>query len=180
MNNYYIALIRGINVGPSKRVAMADLKKLIESIGGSAVKTILNSGNAVFQASDTTAISLSECIQTELPLQTGVSAKVTVLTKDELETILGVQPFGEVVTDFSKLMVSVLMDPKDVALLQPFENKKWTPEAFAIGTRVAYNWCPEGVLSSKGLIAMNKVLGERITARNWATLLKLKVALDQM
>ena len=44
----HIALLRGINVGNAKRIAMADLKAVVESLGGTGVKTLLNSGNVVF------------------------------------------------------------------------------------------------------------------------------------
>jgi uncharacterized protein (DUF1697 family) len=44
----YIALIRGINVGRAKRVAMADLRKLVEELGYDDVRSVLNSGNVVF------------------------------------------------------------------------------------------------------------------------------------
>src|ERR1043165_6840469 len=44
----YVALFRGINVGKAKRIAMADLRKLLEKLGYTAVATLLNSGNAIF------------------------------------------------------------------------------------------------------------------------------------
>src|SRR5260221_8591893 len=43
-----LGLIRGINVGTAKRVAMADLKIGIEAFGYTGVQTLLNSGNVVF------------------------------------------------------------------------------------------------------------------------------------
>ena len=43
-----VALIRGINVGRAKRVAMADLRALVEGLGYRDVDTLLNSGNVVF------------------------------------------------------------------------------------------------------------------------------------
>ena len=45
-----IALLRGINVGRAKRIAMADLRTLVEELGFRNVKTLLNSGNVVFDA----------------------------------------------------------------------------------------------------------------------------------
>src|ERR1700744_4210713 len=53
----YIALLRGINVGKAKRVPMADLRALMESLGYAGVRTLLNSGNAVFDAKAGTAAS---------------------------------------------------------------------------------------------------------------------------
>lgn len=45
-----IALIRGINVGKAKRIAMSDLRELCTNLGFTDVKTLLNSGNVVFNA----------------------------------------------------------------------------------------------------------------------------------
>jgi uncharacterized protein (DUF1697 family) len=45
---YQVALLRGINVGRAKRVAMADLRALVESLGYGDARTLLNSGNVVF------------------------------------------------------------------------------------------------------------------------------------
>lgn len=43
----YVALMRGIDVGRAKRVAMSDLRELLEGLGYGAVRTLLNCGNSV-------------------------------------------------------------------------------------------------------------------------------------
>ena len=55
-----IALIRGINVGTAKRVAMADLRKMLAGLGYSDVRTLLNSGNAVFTTTDSSSAVTAE------------------------------------------------------------------------------------------------------------------------
>ena len=50
MSGCYVALLRGINVGRAKRVAMADLRALFEQLGFGDVRTLLNSGNVGFRA----------------------------------------------------------------------------------------------------------------------------------
>lgn len=50
MEDSYVALVRGINVGRAKRVAMADLRALVERLGYRDVRTVLNSGNVIFGA----------------------------------------------------------------------------------------------------------------------------------
>ena len=45
-----VALLRGVNVGAAKRVAMADLRALVEGLGYGGVRTLLNSGNVVYDA----------------------------------------------------------------------------------------------------------------------------------
>jgi uncharacterized protein (DUF1697 family) len=44
-----VALLRGVNnIGAANRVAMADLRALVEDLGFRDVRTLLNSGNVVF------------------------------------------------------------------------------------------------------------------------------------
>jgi uncharacterized protein (DUF1697 family) len=43
MSDRRVAFLRGINVGTAKRIAMADLRELFESLGHDAVRTVLNS-----------------------------------------------------------------------------------------------------------------------------------------
>jgi hypothetical protein len=45
-----VALLRGINVGRAKRLGMAELREVVESLGHTNVRTLLNSGNVVFDA----------------------------------------------------------------------------------------------------------------------------------
>jgi len=141
----HVALIRGINVGRAKRVAMADLRALVLSLGYTDVRTVLNSGNVVFtgpRASPGTAAA------TDNPL-------------------LGVAD------NPSRLLVAVLANPADRSRLKQLVQQDWAPDALAIGARVAYLWCPEGVLASRLWKAVGRVLGDAVTTRNWATVTRL-------
>src|SRR5207245_7085563 len=67
----------------------------------------------------------------------------------------------------SDLLVAFLRDPSDRRKLEPLTKQHWAPEVLALGTRVAYLWCPEGILASRLAEAANRVLGDAVTARNW-------------
>ncbi len=43
-----VALLRGINLGSKRRIAMADLRELLTELGYEDVRTVLASGNAIF------------------------------------------------------------------------------------------------------------------------------------
>ena len=76
-----IALIRGINVGPSKRVAMADLRELLTGLGYADVRTYLQSGNAVFSTgavAATVAASRQSAARTPGTLFAAIEAPVPV------------------------------------------------------------------------------------------------------
>ena len=106
MPTTHAALLRGINVGRAKRVAMADLRAIIEGLGCRDVRTLLNSGNVVFSSSGA-AGEIAARIERALVSRLGVESRVTVLTARELETVVADQPFGAVVTNPSRLMVAV-------------------------------------------------------------------------
>jgi uncharacterized protein (DUF1697 family) len=168
-----VALLRGINVGKAKRVAMADLRALVESLGFSDVRTLLNSGNVVFTAPGPVPRDAAARIEKALPARLGVPARVTVLTAAELATAVRGNPLLDVAVDHSRLLVAVLNSPTDRRHLKALVDQDWEPEAFATGPRVAYLWCPSGILESKLLAAVGRALGDAVTTRNWATVMKL-------
>ena len=67
----YVAFLRGINVGRAKRIAMADLRVLLEGLGYTGVRSVLNSGNVVFEAAGTTALEAAAAIEEALVLKLG-------------------------------------------------------------------------------------------------------------
>jgi uncharacterized protein (DUF1697 family) len=168
-----IALLRGINVGRAKRIAMADLRALVEHLGYCDVKTLLNSGNVVFTIPGNARGDAASKIEKALASKLGVTARVTVITASELAVAIEENPLLRQAHDPSRLLVTVLNDPADRKRLEPVVKEDWFPEAVAIGKRVAYLWCPEGIITSRLMKALDRALGDRATSRNWTTMLKL-------
>jgi len=166
-----VALLRGINVGKAKRVAMADLRAVVESLGCRDVGTLLNSGNVVFTA--TKSDGLAARIQKAVAAKTGVTARVTVVTADDLATVVRENPLVDVATDPSRLLVAFPADLADRAKLVALAKQDWKPEAMAVGSRAAYFWMPDGVADSRVAKALDKALRDAVTSRNWGTVLKL-------
>jgi uncharacterized protein (DUF1697 family) len=169
----YIALIRGINVGRAKRVAMADLRKLIDDLGYRDVRSVLNSGNIVFAADGVEPGAAAAAIEEQMVLKLGVAARVMVLSREELATVLAENTLLPQATDHARLLVFILGDAAMRAAVAPLCERSWGDEALAIGQRAAYVWCPEGVLASAAATALGKQLGDNTTSRNWNTLCKL-------
>ncbi len=172
--NRMVALLRGINVGRAKRIAMADLRALVEGLGYTQVKTLLNSGNVVFTAPSGSAAEAATRIETAISSQLNIFSRVTVITADDVAEIVAQNSVLDIATDHSRLFVSVLNKPADRVLLEPLLTQDWSPEVLMLGTRAAYLWCPEGILASKVSEAMGKVMRDAVTSRNWATILKLQ------
>lgn len=168
-----IALFRGINVGRAKRVSMADLRSMFEDLGSTNVQTVLASGNVVFTPPPGSDHSFSSAIEDELLSTAGFHARVTILTSSDLVRIVEENPLVEMADNFSRLLVAVLNDPADLALLAPLLEHDWSPDALSLAGRAAYLWCPDGVLESRLPDAVGRLVGDRVTTRNWSTILKL-------
>jgi uncharacterized protein (DUF1697 family) len=171
----YVALVRGINVGRAKRVAMADLRKLVTDLGYADVRSLLNSGNIVFSAAQLAPAKAAAAIENALVLKLGVAARVMVLSSTELAAIVSDNSLLALADDHARLMVFVIADPalrEHVAVLCQRDGEAGAG-VVALGRHAAYVWCPTGVLDSAPAAEIGKLLGDATTARNWNTVTKL-------
>lgn len=174
MSTTHVALLRGINVGSAKRVAMADLRRLVESLGGARVRTLLNSGNVVFDAPARSAAGFAVRLERALGVELGVRSRVTVLGASQLDRVVAANPLAGPAREPSKLLVAFFASQPPRAELAPLLSRAWAPDELALGPSVLFLWCSKGVLESPVSVAANRAFGERLTTRNWATVLKLQ------
>ena len=162
----WVLLLRGVNIGPRNKVAMADLRAVLEGLGHEDVKTYLNSGNATFTSSRRSASAVADEVQRalerELKLSVGVVARSTAQVERMLEELPDLPGY---------VVVSVLFDKPDAKGLK--ELASWEPERVVPGNGCLY-LAYERVQGSKLTPALiEKKLGTRTTARTPATLRKL-------
>jgi uncharacterized protein (DUF1697 family) len=169
----HVALLRGVNVGTAKRVAMADLRDLMKGLGFRDVRTLLNSGNVVFTAPPRTGDPVRR-IEKEIEKRLGLTSRVTVMTAAELDVAVRGNTLLEIATHPSRLMVGALATRDDPARLEPLTRKRWGLERLALGERVCYLWCPDGISQSPLMKEVDRALGDAITSRNWSTIQKLQ------
>ena len=169
----YVALLRGVNnAGTARRVAMADIRALFEGLGFRDVRTLLNSGNVVFSVPTKRRGDVRARIEKALASRLGLTCPVIILSADEVATAVRDNPLSHVATNPSHLLVLVPQVPSDLGRLKPLLKERWAPEALALGSRVAYLWCANGVAKSPIWAAVDRALERTGTARNIATLTK--------
>src|SRR5262245_11535565 len=170
----YLALLRGVNnIGMTRRVVMADLRVVFEELGFRDVRTLLNSGNVIFSAPNIGRGDVLARIEKGLAAKLGLTSPVTVLSGQEVAGAVRNNPFSGVATNPSHLLVMVPQRRSDQARLLPLLKERWAPEALALGSRVAYVWCANGVARSPLCAAVDRALERTGTARNMATMTKL-------
>lgn len=176
----YIALLRGVNnVGTASRVAMADLRALFESLGFRDVRTLLNSGNVIFSVPTKWRGDVRARIEKALASRLGLTSRVIILSADEVTAAVRDNPLSRVATNPSHLLVLVPQARSELARLKPLLEKRWAPEVLALGNRVAYLWCANGVAKSPLWAAVERALERKGTARNISTLTKAAALIER-
>jgi len=175
----FVTLLRGVNVGKAKRVAMADLRSLLESLGYGGVRTLLNSGNAVFDGPTESPANHAQRIQAAMVRELGVEALVIVRSAKDMAAVVAGNKLAALATDPSRLLVAVASDPKALAALQLPARAEWGSDEVHVGKHAAYVWCANGILESKVAVALLKGLARSGTTRNWSTVEKLHALLQR-
>ena len=168
-----VALLRGINVGGSRRVGMAELRKLLDDAGYKDVRTHLQSGN-VLLTSDLSGKALERRLEQQLEQGLGLELKVLVRSRNQLAKIVARNPLGDVADNPSRYLVTFLAEKLDAKKVEELAALAVDAERFAAHGRELYSWHPEGARDS----ALWKTLADRrlgvtATARNWNTVAKL-------
>jgi uncharacterized protein (DUF1697 family) len=173
-----IVLLRGINLGPHRRVAMPELREVLERAGFSDARTHLQSGNVVL-SSDLAPPDLAAQCRGVIAERFGFDVDVVVRTRDELAAVVALNPLGEVATDPKRYQVSFLSaEPADEVVRGLAEVAAESERFVAVG-RELYAWHPEGVARSKLWARLaGSGLGVTATARNWTTVTKLLAMAD--
>jgi uncharacterized protein (DUF1697 family) len=169
-----ILLLRGINVGPHKRISMPALRELLSEAGFEDVRTYVQSGNVVVSSPGSPSEVSSEA-ERLIAGRFGFEVDVIVRTRDELAQVVRQNPLGEVATDPKRYQVSFLEDEPDPAAVARISSLAADGEQLMAIGRELYAWHPAGVARSKlwaGLAAVGG-LGVRSTARNWTTVCRL-------
>lgn len=166
----YVALLRGINVGTAKRIAMADLRELFASIGYTRVGTVLQSGNVVFDSAR--PVDPLE-LERQISASTGVSAGVVVVDAERFRAIADANPLLDVADDPSRLLVTFVESMPDAADIPRPSDEQLAPERLVLGEHAIYQWLPDGVLATKLPPRFASNLRPRYTARNWRTVEKI-------
>jgi uncharacterized protein (DUF1697 family) len=169
-----VALIRGINVGGSKMLKMADLKAICESVGLEDVRTYLQSGNVLFRSRRGSA-EIEKDLEAAIRKSAKMEVRVMVRSHAELARAMEANPFTSECKSDPRSTVIVFLDSKPAAAaMKGLRDGYAGPEPMHLDGRELYIFYKEGMGRSKLTPAMyEKKLGVSGTARNWNTVTKL-------
>ncbi len=152
----YVALLRGI-MPMNPNMKSGKLKEAFESMGFSDVKTVIASGNVIFESPETNILKLEEHIEKALPKLLQFSSSTIVVSKEELETLAKKDPFkGIPDTKENYLVVTFLKGGKTIATVITLGEDR-TPDLMR---------------------RLEKEHGKQITTRTWKTVHRILKAFN--
>ncbi|KPK12231.1 MAG: hypothetical protein AMJ68_02630 [Acidithiobacillales bacterium SG8_45] len=181
----YITLLRGINVSGQKKIRMAELKALYESVGHQDVKTYIQSGNVLLRSRAAKESSISRGIEDAIRKNFGYPVTVLVRTPGDLEKIVKNNPYLENRSvDRSRLYVTFLLNSPEPGLAEAAAEIESGDDTFRVAGMEVFVYCPGGYGKTRlSNTFFEKKLKQVATTRNWNTvnkLLELGVALESM
>jgi uncharacterized protein (DUF1697 family) len=171
----YVALLRAVNLGPRNPIAMSDLRSLLTELGFVGVRSLLQSGNLVFQTNTRTGAELERLLEAETVQRLDLHTDFFVRTAEELKGIVAHNPFrDEAERDPVHLVVMFLKSVPVMKDVEALQASVTGPEIVRANGRQAYIVYPDGIGRSR---LTNTVIERRLvtrgTARNWNTVQKL-------
>jgi uncharacterized protein (DUF1697 family) len=170
----WAAMLKGINLG-KRTLVKADLLAAAEAAGFSEAKTLLASGNLVFEAGGAKPEAIERALHDAVKAATGIASEVFVRTKAELEAAIRANPFSDAAEARpSYLVVSFAREDLPADLPERIATLHEGPERIAVAGRELFVDFPNGQAESKLLQAMAKLRPVTpMTGRNWNTVRKL-------
>jgi uncharacterized protein (DUF1697 family) len=170
-----IALLKGINVGGNKKIAMSDLRDVCAALGLEDVRTLLQSGNVVFRSSGRRPAALETLLESAAETRLGVRTDFFVRTDAQWSAIVEGNPFREEARrEPGYLLVMCLRSAPKPGAEKSLRAAISGRETVRVAGREAYLVYPDGVGRSRLTNAvLERHLGTSGTARNWNTVLKI-------
>lgn len=167
--------LRGINVGGHHKVPMVELRKKLNEIGCNNVRTLLNTGNFVFDTKQTNIQDLESKIENFISNSFGFLIPVIIRTRKEISDLVDENPFKEVsVHKDIRLYVSFLKDTPKIELTIPYLSEDKSYEIISIKDKIILSVLDLSTTNTpKGMDDLEKLFGKNITTRNWNTIKKI-------
>jgi uncharacterized protein (DUF1697 family) len=167
----YVALFRGINIVGRNRLAMNDLRALLEKHACVDVRTYIQSGNVIFRSAGDVS-RMATRLTSAVSKSHGFAPHVLVLTTNELARAAANNPYKEAEENPKSVHLFFLAGRPRKPDLDSLEAIK-TTERFALKGKVFYLHTPDGFGTSKVAARAERLLGVEATARNWRTVTTL-------
>lgn len=170
----YAALIRGIGPGDPQKTN-EKLRGVLESLGYSGTRSVISSGNIVFESAEKDVNQLEKAIEAAWPASLGFTATTVVRSQSQLQRILDADPFdGATHSKGSYLLVTFLKQPRDPSFNLPYQPPDKPYKIVGYDDGVVFSITDNSVIKTSDLMTwLEKQFGKDITSRTPLTLQRI-------
>jgi uncharacterized protein (DUF1697 family) len=155
---------------------MTDLRQFLTGLGLGDARSLLQSGNLVFDSKARTGAELERFLEAEATQRFGMEIEFFVRTPEEWKSIIRQNPFRkEAELDPGHLLMMLLKSAPDAEYVAALQSEITGPEIVRAKGRQLYAFYPVGVGRSRVTNAVIERKVGRCTGRNWNTVLKLAI-----
>lgn len=166
-----VSLLRGINVGGHKKIKMADLREAYVSMGFRKVRTLMQTGNVIFESDETDLARVKAQLEAGINEASGFDVSVIMRSPIAFETIFNRHPFTDAQLDKPGKIVVVFLSeaPSPQAVEDLRESNSGREIIWADGSELFVFYTDGQARSKLNNSRIERALGLHATARNWNT-----------
>jgi len=167
----YVALIRGIGPGDPQKTN-EKLRGVFETLGFSGVKSVISSGNVIFESDETDPEQLEKTIEAAWPELLGFQATTIVKSQEQLQKLLDTDPFnGAPHTESSYLLVTFMQKPVSIPFEIPLQPPEKPYKIIGFKDDVLFSVTDNSIIKTSDLMTwLEKQFGKDITSRTPLTI----------
>jgi len=172
----YVAFLRGINVGGYQKIKMSQLQTIFHGCGFENVKTVLASGNVLFEAIGDEEDAIAKTTEAAFEQSQGYTVSIIIRSLTEIQELIASQPFKDIeLTKDRRLYITFLPRGTKNTFPIPYQSPE---NDFVILSKSNDTLCSVLTLSASrnttdAMKIIEKEFGKKVTTRNWNTLLKI-------
>lgn len=179
MNTIYVALLRGITPG-NPNMRNEKLRGVFEELGFTNVRSLISSGNIIFESASDNTVSLEDQIEKAINEKLGFKSTTIIRSKDQLQKLLDNDPFnGTEHTPTTQLNVTFLKNDSSLDFQLPY---KVPGKVYMVLAKVDDAICTSfSITDGKTpdlMVWLEKRFTKEITTRTWKTVQRIVKAME--
>jgi uncharacterized protein (DUF1697 family) len=172
----YLALLRGINVGGKNKILMTDLSAMFVKAGCKNVRTFIQSGNVIFDASVKVSAQVPRLVAEQITNTLGYKTPVILRSLGELEEAVSSNPFLKPGAEVESLHLVFLAAHPEQRMVAALDPQRSPGDEYVVRGREIYLRLGNSAADTKLTNAyFDSRLSTISTGRNWRTATKLLV-----
>ena len=168
--NRYVALLRGIGPG-NPNMRNDKLRDVFEKLEFSNVRSVISSGNIIFESNRTNVLGIETEIEQAITLGLGFTTTAIVRSQQQLQALVEANPFGDMIHGPSSyLMATFFKNPTQARFKLPYQPPNKPYKLLQMLDNTLFSVTDNTTVKTTDLMTwLEREFGKEISSRTWKT-----------